>query len=159
MELEVPEGEDYVQGPDEDLNIPMSVPSEPVEDEAVEDVPTCPYLFVRSKSKRALIEEASSLRHLCSHYPFNPFCEICVKANMRRKRSHKKTDREGDGLPPPTGPRQQCSTDIIIVSKSASDPKRVSAKGETFAHTVRDSYSGMPHAIAMTSRSTQDLML
>ena len=67
---------DVVQGPDENIDIPLSVPSESVDDEAVEDVPTDPYLFLRTKSKRALIREASSLRHLMSHYPFNPYCEM-----------------------------------------------------------------------------------
>jgi len=144
---------DVVQGPDENIDIPMSVPSDSLSEEVVDDVPSDPYLFVRTKSKRALIKEASSLRHLMSHYPFNPYCEICVTANMKQKRYHRRTEREDDGLPAASAPKQQCSTDIIIISKSSSDAKRVSSDNEFAAHTIRDTYSGVAYAVAMTART------
>ena len=77
---------------------------------------------------------------------------------MRQKRYHRKTDREDDGLPPPTAPKQQYSTDHIIVSKSSSDQKRLAADGEVATHTVRDTYSGILYAVALTARSTQKLL-
>jgi len=76
-----------------------------------------------------------------------------VKANMRQKRYRRKTEREDDGLPPPTAPKQQYSTDLIIVSKSSSDQKKLSSDGEVATHTVRDTYSGILYAIALTDSS------
>ena len=84
------ESGDIVFDPEENLDMPMSVPSDAILEEVVPDIPGDPYLFVRTRSKRALIEEAKTLRHRMSHYPHNPYCQECIKANMRQRRyAHK----------------------------------------------------------------------
>ena len=38
--------------------------------------------FKRSLGEKALKEEAKSIRHMLTHVPKNPFCDICTKAKM-----------------------------------------------------------------------------
>ena len=85
---------DIVVDPEENLDMPMSVPSDAILEEVVPDIPDDPYLFVRTRSKRALIQEAQTLRHRMSHYPHNPYCPDCIKANMRQRRYAHKGERE-----------------------------------------------------------------
>ena len=93
-----------------------------------------------------------------SHYPFNPYCEECLKANIRQRRYARKSGREDDGLPVLTGPGQQYSTDTMIVSKSKSDDKRKGSGGEVVALTIRDSYSGLGFAHSLTDREASTLI-
>ena len=125
VQAESEEVGDIVFDPEENLDMPMSVPSDAILEEVVPDIPDDPYLFVRTRSKRALIEEAKTLRHRMSHYPHNPYCQECIKANMRQRRYAHKGERADDGLPTLTAPRQQFSTDFIIISKSSSDMKKI----------------------------------
>ena len=117
-----------------------------------------PYLFVRTTSKRKLINEARTLRHRMSHFPFNPYCEECLMANLRQRRYARSSGREDDGLPVLTGPGQQYSTDTMIVSKSRTDDKRKGSGGEIVALTIRDSYSGLGFARSLTDREASSLI-
>ena len=47
-----------------------------VTDGAPDAAASDPVSKIRSMSKRALLLEAVSPRHLMSHYPHNPFCEM-----------------------------------------------------------------------------------
>ena len=62
----------------------VSVPDIPGEagDEEEADEFTC----VRCMSESALRAEAASPAHKLAHYPHNPFCDICIRANMRQWR-------------------------------------------------------------------------
>ena len=71
---------------------------------------------------------------------------------MRQRRYAKRTRVVDDGLPNTTKPLQQLSTDVIIVSKSGHDDIKTAASGDTVVHTIRDAYSGMPLAAALSSR-------
>ena len=71
-------------------------------------------------TEAALRAEAKSPEHLKSHYPHNKFCEICARAHKRQKRCRRRVARDDDGLPAPTAPGQQLSTDTVTVAKSLS---------------------------------------
>ena len=103
----------------EDLDDFMTVPDVPC-DGCVEEIVEDPTLRMRSMSKRALILEANSPAHRCSHYPHNPFCEICVRSHMRQKSVARKKEREDDGLVAITLPRQRLSADHMIVEREKS---------------------------------------
>ena len=77
---------------------------------------------------------------------------------MRQRRYAHKGDRVDDGLPALTAPRQQFSTDVIIVSKSSIDAKKKATDGEVVALTIRDAYSGLGFARPLTSRETSSLV-
>ena len=77
---------------------------------------------------------------------------------MRQKRYAHKGERDDDGLPALTAPRQQFSTDVIIVSKCSTNEKKKAVDGEVVALTIRDAYSGLGFARPLTSRETSSLI-
>ena len=91
---------------DPSVDVPITVSSDPVEDDEVVRDDEEPYIYNRSMSKRELILEASSIRHLMSHHPHNPYCRICREANMRQRRYARTQPRDDDGLPAPTKKNQ-----------------------------------------------------
>ena len=111
-------------------------------DGSPEDIVSDPTLGIRSLSKRALVLEAQSPLHLVNHYPHNPFCEICLHAHLRHKRSARTTEKSDDGLPPIRRRMQRIACDLIIISKSHEDILRISADGHTCALQIRDLWSG-----------------
>jgi len=100
----------------EDDNEPMNIPDVPVVDgdDAVASDAT---LRTRKMSKAALLLEAQSKRHLMSHFPHNPLCEVCQRAHLHQKRFARSTEREDDGLDKVTEPRTLISTDSVIIAK------------------------------------------
>ena len=136
---------------------PILVDSEttPVDLETVEEHPDLclppeadtpvndPTIRVRSMSKKALLQEMVSQSHRLSHYPHNPYCEVCIRANMKHRRyAHKPNQRSEDGIDAPTAPMMVVATDVIVISKSSVDKTRATAEGHAFIHLVRDFYSG-----------------
>ena len=94
---------DGYAGVGEDLDELLTMPDVACDDPA-EEIVEDRTLRVRSKSKRQLILEAASAKHQRSHYPHNPFCEICCRAHMRQHSMHCKRERGDDELPPVTAP-------------------------------------------------------
>ncbi len=45
--------------------------------------------------KMSKAEEAHSEAHMRTHKPFNPYCDICVRAKSRNKKGHKKRVQKG----------------------------------------------------------------
>ena len=112
---------------------------------------------VRSMSKSALMAEKDTLWHKMCHQPHNPYCEVCIAANMMGRRFHRTTPGEDDGLPKVCAPCTQLASDHIIlaVADQGKGSKRKSASGYRSIHVIRDFYSGMMVAIPMKS-STKD---
>ena len=110
---------DGYAGVGEDLDELLTMPDVACDDPA-EEIVEDRTLRVRSKSKRQLILEAASAKHQRSHYPHNPFCEICCRAHMRQHSMHCKRERGDDELPPVTAPMQRMSADHVINQRSAS---------------------------------------
>ena len=76
-------------------------------------------LRMRTKSRAFLIAEAQSPRHRASHYPHNPFCEICCQAHMRQQTFKRSGERRDDGLPAVTAKNQHLSFDILVARRTA----------------------------------------
>ena len=51
-------------------------------------------ISLRTKTKKFLIAEAQSFRHKASHFPHNPYCEICCQGHMRQQSFSKKKGAE-----------------------------------------------------------------
>ena len=105
-------------------------------------------------SKRALIAEAKSIHHQTCHFPHNPFCEICIEANMRQMRFARASLRTDDGLKPFYGFLEVLSADSILVSIKGDDVKRISASSNSVIHTVRDAFSGMALALQSNTKTS-----
>ena len=120
----------------------FDVPDVPLEEGASEDLHTDHSIRVRKMSKASLIAEAGTMKHKMSHFPHNPFCEVCVRAHLRQRRYARRSEPSDSGLQPPTKPWQQLSSDDIIIAKSADDSTRISASGHTVVHCILDTYSG-----------------
>ena len=101
--------------------------------------------------------EAQSARHKRSHYPHNPFCNVCVQAHLRQQTFKKKGEKGDDGLPAVTEKNQVLSADWFIAQRSASGvTKRGSVKEaieEYASFGVRDAYSGVGICQPKTSRT------
>ena len=105
-------------------------------------------------SKRQLILEASSPKHLLSHYPHNPYCDVCIRAHMKQRRVHRTTAPSDDGLPCVSGHGEQLSADTIVIARASGDGvAQAAADGSTYAFTIRDSFSGMAMAITQRNRT------
>ena len=91
--------------------------------------------------------EAQTARHKRSHFPPNPFCNVCVQAHLRQQTFKKSGERRDDGLAAPTAKNQLLSADWFIAQRSASGGSKQSAKNEGFdeyaTFGVRDAYSGV----------------
>ena len=136
----------------ENVDVPMSLSECLAEDPPADGPADDGFIHVRSMSKRALMLEAASPMHLSSHFPHNPYCQICCISHLRAKRYARTLPGEDSGLPKPTGPNQWITTDSIIVESRHSDMARVSSSGHTVIHTIRDMYSGMPLAVPMRAK-------
>ena len=98
----------------------------------------------RSMSRASLRAEAVSPAHLASHFPHNPYCEICIRAHLKQSRVHKRTPPDDDQMSATTDVGQKLSADhIIIVREANSNDSRAGAEGESYAFSVRDRYSGI----------------
>jgi len=138
---------------DDDDPGPCEYPDVPLQDEsgAAEDLS----LRIRRRDRAFLEKEATSARHLMSHYPHNPFCETCRRAHMRQRPFVRSGGRhEEDGLDPVTAPRKMLSTDSIIVAKSLDD-RNSSGQGSANINTIRDAFSGMSVAIPNRHRTKE----
>ena len=142
--------------------VPLEDSEDPTQVITVEDVlceeclaptePTDDTIGYRSMSREALQKEARSLRHMASHFPHNPYCWVCIQANMRQRRFAKKGEPEDDGLQRVTKPNQRYSTDIVIVAKAKEDTANRSSDGDVCIQPVRDVFSGAALATALRER-------
>jgi len=116
-------------------------------------------ISLRTKTKKFLIAEAQSFRHKASHFPHNPYCEICCQGHMRQQSFSKKKERKDDGLPALTAINQQLSADTIVAQRSKdSAPKRgsqVEGIEDFVSFAVRDAYSGVGLCNPRNTKSQQ----
>ena len=92
------------------MHAPVRIAPEVPEDTIEEDIPDVPIadpegvqeadltLSYRRMSRRALIEESASEAHSKTHYPQNPFCDVCVESNQLQIRFARTGERKDDGL-------------------------------------------------------------
>ena len=59
-----------------------------------EDALTDETIGKRSMSVKELLKEAESPLHIVSHYPHNPYCEVCKLAHMRQRSYAHKNERD-----------------------------------------------------------------
>ena len=135
-------------------NAPMRIaPEVPADDAVLEDVPDVPLadpegvaeaditLNYRKMSQRALIEEASSRDHQRTHYPHNPYCDMCVEANQMQMRFSRKGDRTDDMLDAVIAPLKMFSSDHLVICRAKADADNPDA--DIAILTLRDTYSSM----------------
>ncbi|CAE6928711.1 GIP [Symbiodinium sp. CCMP2592] len=107
------------------------------DDEGDEDAPT--------KAQR-LITEAQSLQHRLTHMPKNPYCDVCSRSRMLKKRTARtRYAKCDDELDPVEEFGQRIAADFIIVHKDAKST-------ETVVLTVRDEATGYIRAFPLVSR-------
>ena len=108
----------------------------------------------RTKSQRELIIEATSAQHLASHYPHNPYCELCALGHLKHQQYAHEREAKDAGLKPLTGKLQLISTDAMVVARSHTDATRLGADGETVTLTVLDHWSGFNYGFPTGTSST-----
>ena len=105
----------------------------------------------RSREDR-LRAEATSEKHLRTHFPKNPYCKICSVAKTTSARVAKKPDTKADDhIDAPTKPFQQLATDDVIIAKG-DDHVGIGVGGVKTHHVVRDVFSGARVAYPMSRR-------
>ena len=100
--------------------------------------------------------EALSSKHLISHFPKNPLCEVCQRARMYSMRIRKKqrsAPEEAD-LSDVTRFGQRFAADHVIVAKSSADSDKLGASGERVVLCIRDVYSGAFSAYPLPTKHT-----
>ena len=98
---------------------PPPVPGEGsgADDEGDEDAPT--------KAQR-LIAEAQSLQHRLTHMPKNPYCDVCNRSRMLKKRTARVRHTKGeDELDPVEEFGQRIAADFIVVHKDSRSTETV----------------------------------
>ena len=103
----------------EDLDELITVPEVPCTSDPVVEGDTT--IRLRTKTKRFFFKEAYSPRPLALHWPHNPYCDFCRKANMRQQTYSRSKERKNSGLAPLTGINQRLSADMIIAQRSTSE--------------------------------------
>ena len=68
----------------EDDSAEALYPEVPLLDE--DDVGADPTIHYRSMSKESLLRELNTLKHRMCHFPHNPLCDICIKANLKQRK-------------------------------------------------------------------------
>ena len=105
-----------------------------------------------SRAQR-LIAEAQSLQHRLTHFPKNPYCEICSRSKMLKRRTARVRFREeADELEKETefGPR--VAVDFIIVHKEVTWDK------ESVVFVARDEATGYLRAYPLAARSADNVV-
>jgi len=150
-----------MSAPSDDLDAKRAYACVPCgDDDAVADESTAK----RSMSIKELLTEMESRLHNVSHYPHNPYCEVCKLAHMRQRSYAHKKEREDDEQPRLTGPLQELGVNCLIVSSPSSLMNmvnegyndRVSSSGNIACFTIRDHWSrpGYAHASSRRDRDT-----
>ena len=114
----------------------------------------------RLSREERLRKEANSPDHLRWHFPKNQFCQWCQRGRLTSARFRRKP-ADPDVVPeeePPKAFGEKMSTDTFIVSKSATDEKKIGGGGEHCVQTNRDSYSGVLHAYPLASKAHEYLI-
>ena len=90
-----------------------------------------------------LKKEATSLEHLLTHYPKNPYCPLChIAKDTAIRVSYVKDGKSDDKIDPPKQPFEQLATDDVILAKG-SEHFGTGIGGVKTHHVVRDLYSGV----------------
>ena len=99
-----------------------------------------------------LKKKATSLKHLLTHYPKNPFCPLChITKDTAMRVSHIKDGKSDDGIDPPKQPFAQLAADDVILAKG-SEHFGTGIGGVKTHHVIRDLYSG---AYPMSKRDVE----
>ena len=96
--------------------------------------------------------------HCLAHFPHNPNCDACKRANIRQRSYARRGAAEARHLHA-VAPCDSLSTDAMITSESADDETRMSADGDICVHRFRDKYSGFSCAAPQKDRSHQNYFL
>ena len=100
--------------------------------------------------------EARSVEHMRSHYPANPFCEVCRIAKTKSTAIARKPGGAADKqLDPPKEPKQHMHVDDVIVAKGDGNRGK-SAGGHKSLFVIRDGYSGARVAFPQSGRTELD---
>ena len=102
-----------------------------------------------------LKKEATSLEHLLTHYPKNPYCPLChIAKDTAMPVSHVKDGKSDDKIDPPKQPFEQLTTNDVILAKG-SEHFGTGIGGVKTHHVVRDLYSGARIAYPLSKRDVE----
>ena len=102
-----------------------------------------------------LKKEATSLEHLLTHYPKNPYCPLChIAKDTAMRVSHVKDGKSDDKIDPPKEPFEQLATDDVILAKG-SEHFGTGIGGVKTHHVVRDLFSGARIAYPLSKRDIE----
>jgi hypothetical protein len=102
-----------------------------------------------------LKKEATSIEHLLTHYPKNPYCFLChIAKDTAMRVSHVKDGKSDDKIDPPKQAFEQLDTDDVILAKG-SEHFGTGIGGVKTHHVIRDLYSGARMAYPMSKRDTE----
>ena len=101
-----------------------------------------------------LYRESRSIEHQRLHIPKNPYCEVCQRSRVYKKRTQaRRYDRLGSrgDLPEVTSFGERLACDFIIVSKARTEGRNNNAL------VVRDEFSGLVRAFPCGSKSSETI--
>ena len=101
-----------------------------------------------------LHRESQSVEHQILHIPKNPYCEICQRIRMYKRRTQsKRYDQLGSrgDLPEVASFGERIACDFIIVSKARTEGRH------NVVLVVRDEYSGLIGAFPCGSKSSETI--
>ena len=102
-----------------------------------------------------LKKEATSIEHLLTHYPKNPYCFLChIAKDTAMRVSHVKDGKSDDKIDPPKQAFEQLATDDVILTKG-SEHFGTGIGGVKTHHVIRDLYSGAQMTYPMSKRDTE----
>ena len=101
-----------------------------------------------------LYRESRSIEHQRLHIPKNPYCEVCQRSRVYKKRTQaRRYDRLGSrgDLPEVTSFGERLACDFIIVSKARTEGRNNNVL------VVRDEFSGLVRAFPRGSKSSETI--
>ena len=105
-----------------------------------------------SRAQR-LIAEAQSVQHRLTHLPKNPYCEICSRSKMLKRRTARvRFKEEADELAKVTEFGQRVAVDFIIVHKETTKDK------ESVVFVARDEATGYMRAYPLAARNADNVV-
>lgn len=115
-----------------DPEVAVEVPVEPLQPDLLEDSVEGPV--------DELLRESLTIKHRMCHIPKNPYCEVCQRSRMFKKKTsslrHQPLLDRGD-LEPCSAFGERLASDFIVVVKSSDGVK------DAYVQVIRDEYSGL----------------
>ena len=133
----------------------VTTPKDPAQDERPEadedlDLLSFPKMRQDTEREKLLRAEATSLRHLMTHLPKNPYCAHCQRAKITSKPARQRHPANDDCPPEQFWDRVLCDTMVL-----KNEPSK-GFDGSQYGITFMDEATGYTDDFPVASRSTEE---